>query len=373
MAARHRLLIIGPRSISGHEGGVEKFAEEFVKHATGSADITVLVLKASEDGANGVKVIAVPSSRLLRTDKAYYLLYALRHLILGRYDRVFILGINFAMLAPVARLFGPRGTRVVVRSGSIDHTLKKWGRLMSSVIIVSERLSRFAHAVVAVGPSIQRHLESIGIETLLIRNGLQRRETAAAPRPAAARARTVLAVGRLTAQKNYTVLIEAAAALGPDCPPITVVGGADNSPETGLLMDLVKSRDVRNITFVGTRPRQEVLSHMREAALFINCSHHEGMSNAILEAIQEGMALVLSDIDANRDLQFDDRFYFRPNDPQMLATRIRGAMEDLDSFVLSPDRFDDWKTTIDRFLDVLGIADQPATITAQSATATGTA
>lgn len=271
MADRHRLLVIGPRSISGHEGGVEKFAEEFVKHAAQSADISVMVLKTRHEGTHGVKVIAVPPSRLLRTDKAYYLLYALRRLVFGRYDRVFILGINFAMLAPVARLFGPRGTRVVVRSGSVDHTLKKWGRLMASVFMVSERLSRYADAVVAVAPSIQRHLKSVGIDAVVIRNGLQRREPAEDVKPAATRAKTILAVGRLTAQKNYTVLVEAAALLGPDCPPITIIGGADNSPETDVLTNLVKTRGIDRISFVGAKPRQEVLSHMREAALFINC------------------------------------------------------------------------------------------------------
>lgn len=79
------------------------------------------------------------------------------------------------------------------------------------------------------------------------------------------------------------------------------------------------------------------------------------MSNAILEAIQEGMALVLSDIDANRDLQFDDRFYFGPDDPAALAARIREAIGDPQGFVVPPERFDDWKSTIDRFRDVLEI------------------
>ncbi|WP_062207310.1 glycosyltransferase family 4 protein [Aureimonas sp. AU12] len=353
MDDRHRLLIVGPRSVSGHEGGVEKFAEEFVNHAAGVADISVMVLTGDETRRD-VRILKVPASKLMRTDKALYLVHAFWRILTGRYDRVFILGINFAMLAPLARLMGPRGTRVVVRSGSIDHILAKWGPVMSTVFQVSEKLARFAHRVVAVTPSIQKHLATLGIEASVIRNGLARAQREA-PVALAERSRSVLAVGRLTVQKNYRVLVEAAALLGDDCPDIAIVGGADNSPEAPMLAALATERGASRVSFMGARPREEVLKEMRRHGLFINCSHHEGMSNAVLEAIQEGMPLILSDIDANRDLAFPDRFYFDPDAPQGLADKIREAMLDPQAFVVSRELFDDWQTTIGHFCDVLDI------------------
>jgi len=64
-----RMLIIGPRSIVGHEGGVEKFAEEFVPRAAPSTRIDALCLvAASRPLPPNVVVVQVPRSRFFRTD-----------------------------------------------------------------------------------------------------------------------------------------------------------------------------------------------------------------------------------------------------------------------------------------------------------------
>jgi glycosyltransferase involved in cell wall biosynthesis len=351
MEVKQRLLVIGPRGIAGHEGGVEKFAEEFVCYAHGSANITVLTLKGAAQGNVAVTTISIPCSHYLGTDKLYYFLCAVVQVVFCHYDRLLILGTNFAMLAVVAKLIYRDKVVVVIRSGSIDHVSTKWGRLMSMVIRQSERLSRYADHVIAVSPGIQRNLARCGISSKVIRNGLDQKEVAEHVN----RDGTVLAIGRLTPAKNYRILIEAAALLGNRCPPIVIVGGADNSPEAETLTKLAGAHNVTRLTFVGRRSRDEVLAMLRMTTLFVNCSVSEGMANAVLEAIQERTPLILSDIEANRDLGFEDRFYFDPKSPAELAEKILQALSQPRQFLVSPTRFDDWRTTVDRFCDVLQI------------------
>jgi glycosyltransferase involved in cell wall biosynthesis len=359
MEGKQRLLVIGPRGIDGHEGGVEKFAEEFVRYAHSSAKIAVLTLGRVVKSDAPVELICAPRSRCLSTDKAYYIFYALSRVIFGRYDRILILGINFAMLVPLAKILYGSRVVVVVRSGSIDYLSNKWGRWMSLLLKQSERLSRYADSVVAVSPSVQRHLATRGVFAKVIRNGLEQRQVSEYLN----RDGTVLAVGRLTPAKNYRALIEAAALLGDRCPPIVIVGGGDHSPEANSLMRLAEYHKATRVTFAGRKSRGEVLGMLRMASLFVNCSVSEGMANAVLEAIQERTPLILSDIEANRDLGFEDRFYFSPTSSVDLAKKMLEALNQPRQFLASPTRFDDWRTAVDRFCGVLqipGVGVQPS-------------
>ncbi|MFH1116959.1 MAG: glycosyltransferase [Pseudomonadota bacterium] len=56
-----------------------------------------------------------------------------------------------------------------------------------------------------------------------------------------------------------------------------------------------------SVDFVGLCNRSEVLSLLRNAAVFLSCSESEGLSNALLEAQAVGVPVVPSDIPANRE------------------------------------------------------------------------
>lgn len=346
----HRILVIGPRGISGHEGGVEKFAEEFVPRAARQAHVAVLCLSAAEgEPPENVEVVLVPKSKLLNTDKAFYLLYALWVYATRPFDRVLILGMNFAILIPLFKMMFWRRAEFYARTGSIDYTLPKWGRGMRLFMRLSERMMGLADGVVAVAPSLKRHLDGLGITSRVIRNGLDREL-----RPPAAsrhRMRSVLTVGRITPQKNYGVLIDAAKVLADRAPPVTIVGGADLSGEADhLALKLSDCPEGVAVEMTGRLGRPEILEMLRDYGLFVNCSHHEGMSNSVMEAIQEGIPVVLSDIEANRDLGLPDRFYFDQNNPHSLAAKIEEALDAPQDFVVDPRDFDDWDTAIGNFL-----------------------
>jgi glycosyltransferase involved in cell wall biosynthesis len=345
---------VGPRGLFGQEGGVEKFADEFIARALRVADVSVLLLARPQAPLpRGLRVVTVPQLRWLRTDKALYVIYALALHAVQRLDHIFILGTNFAILIPLLRAVFWRRTKIHLRSGSVDHSLQKWNAAMRLAMRLSERLCRQADTVIAVAPSIARHLSSLGVQARVVRNGLD----PCAPRAGiTARERgTLLAVGRVTAQKNYRLLIEAAHLLGPSGPNVTVIGGADLSDESQRLRELMASRPQAKVSFVGRQARDRVLEALRTKALFVNCSVHEGMSNAVLEAIQHGIPLILSDIEANRDLGLADRFYFDPADPARLAAAIERAFARPEDYVVAPDAFEGWDGAVERILKLTGV------------------
>jgi glycosyltransferase involved in cell wall biosynthesis len=110
----------------------------------------------------------------------------------------------------------------------------------------------------------------------------------------------ILAVGRLWSQKRYRDLIWAAELLATLREDITLVIVGDG-PQRGELLrfrDAVTRPD--RVRFAGNRSDvQQLLPH---ADLFWIGSEYEGQSNALMEAMQAGVAAVASDIPGNRDL-----------------------------------------------------------------------
>ncbi len=107
-----------------------------------------------------------------------------------------------------------------------------------------------------------------------------------------ARGRSVIATGRLAAQKNYPVLIRAAAHM-PDV-EIRIVG---DGPDEAALKALVRETGVADrVRFLGHRPRVEVLDLLAQADVFVQPSLFEGHSLALVEAATLAMPLVVSDV-----------------------------------------------------------------------------
>jgi len=351
---RPSILVVGARGIGGSEGGVEKFAEEFVRRVARDCRVTVLCLAARKpDDVDEVELIVTPRSNFMRTDKVFYYLVAVWICLSRRFDQTVLLGLNSAMLLPVLRLLFWRRARVVVRSGSVDYIFDKWGPVSKLYFRLAESLLRFADSVVAVSPGIQRRLTSAGIHSVLIRNGLS---AMSAPRPITDReARHVIAVGRVTPEKNYSQLIEAARLLGQSKVSFTIVGGIDLSGEGATLKALMERGAVTNVTLAGAVERGRVLQLVSSASLFVNCSLQEGMSNAVLEAIQLGSPIILSDIEANRDLGLPDALYFDPRSPSDLSARIEQALAAPSDFVVARERFEDWDDVIDRYRRLMAL------------------
>ncbi len=102
----------------------------------------------------------------------------------------------------------------------------------------------------------------------------------------------IVSVGRLSPEKRFTTLIRAFARLRRQRPAhLTILG---DGPERTTLEALIAAEGLNDdVTLVGHHPQPlDVLAH---ASLYVCASAHEGLGNAIIEAMAMGVPVVSTD------------------------------------------------------------------------------
>jgi glycosyltransferase involved in cell wall biosynthesis len=102
----------------------------------------------------------------------------------------------------------------------------------------------------------------------------------------------VVAVGRLSYQKNYPMLLRALVH-APEV-KLDIIGTGEDAAE---LRALATACGVdRQVRFLGQMTREQTLAHAASAEVFAQVSHFEGHSLALIEAARLGLPLVVSDV-----------------------------------------------------------------------------
>lgn len=145
----------------------------------------------------------------------------------------------------------------------------------------------------------------------------------------------VLAVGRMTEAKNYPFLIRLFAQL-----PGAVLAIAGDGRLRVEMEGLARELGVHGSTvlFLGNVDRRDIADLLRAADLFIQPSLFEGQSNSLLEAMHEGLPVVVSDIPAQAEtvrfpdgtvagvlLPLSDEARWAPEIAALLADPVRRA------------------------------------------------
>ena len=348
------IFVVGARGIPDVEGGAEKNAEMlFPRVAANGYRVTLAGLsdniKAPE--FKGVRLIKAPHSRILNTDKLLYYVAAIFMAARLRPRIVHFQGLGSALFLWAYKLMG---AKTVVRYGSADYLVGKWGALGKLGFLASEFQLRFADAVIAVTPALAERLNRRGISknVHVIANAVD-----ALPEGAPVEAGRmpasdyILTVGRVTAQKNVANLIrgyELFAATRSNAPGLFVAGGLDETKYVEELRPLITER----VTLAGRFARSAMTPLYRGAKIYINASLHEGSSNAVLEAISAGSPILLSDIAENRDIGLPDEFYFDPQTPASIAAALERAVSNPSHFIVDPSRFLSWDGVAERTLGI---------------------
>jgi glycosyltransferase involved in cell wall biosynthesis len=111
-----------------------------------------------------------------------------------------------------------------------------------------------------------------------------------------------VAVGRLSQQKNYPLLLKAFARTKSAC--LAIAGDGELG---GELKDFVRKLSLEGrIFFLGALGRSLIPDLLRSADAFVSSSLFEGQSNAVLEAMHEGLPILVSDIPEQRETVVDD-------------------------------------------------------------------
>lgn len=347
------IFVVGARGVPDVEGGAEKNAEMlFPLVAAGGYRVTLVGLadNIKSDTFKGVRLMKAPRSHILKTDKLLYYVTAVFMALRLRPRIVHFQGLGSALFLWAYKLMG---ARTVVRYGSADYLVAKWGVLGKLGFLASEFQLRFADAVIAVTPALAQRLERRGIK-----RNVHVIANAADPLPETANAETpapdyVLTVGRVTAQKNVANLLcgyELYARAAKNPPKLVVAGGLDEADHVASLRPLLTERTV----LAGGFTRSAMGPLYRGCKIYINASLHEGSSNAVLEAIGSECPILLSDIPENRDFGLPAHCYFDPGSPQAIADALKRAMEHPQAFVADARQFLTWSGVAERTLDIYG-------------------
>lgn len=163
-----------------------------------------------------------------------------------------------------------------------------------------------------------------GRRTVVIANPIARDFLRSDPDPEGLRGRTgVLAVGRLTPQKSYPVLLRAFASIAPSFPRsvLRIIGEGPERQRLGLLADQLGIAG--NVRWLGQR--RDMVAEYDRAGVFVLASRHEGFPNVLAEAMSRGLPVVSTDCPTGpADLIEDgvDGFLCPVGDSEAIAARL---------------------------------------------------
>ena len=110
----------------------------------------------------------------------------------------------------------------------------------------------------------------------------------------------LLFTGRIVYQKGLDLLVEALSKL-IDIPwELSIIG--DGSYKDQLQQRIDALGLTSRIRFHGWRSKEELLPILAKSHIFVNPSRHEGMPNAVLEAMACGLSVIATRIAGNEDL-----------------------------------------------------------------------
>ena len=138
----------------------------------------------------------------------------------------------------------------------------------------------------------------------------------------------LLSVGRLVYQKGFDLGMQALAGL-KDLDWQWHIAG--DGPEMDDLQLLAKKLDLTSrVTFRGWQSREELIQCYKTSDIFLFPSRHEGMPNAVLEAMASGLPVVATRIAGNEELVVNEEtgLLVESQNVEELRSALRRLIED---------------------------------------------
>jgi glycosyltransferase involved in cell wall biosynthesis len=141
-------------------------------------------------------------------------------------------------------------------------------------------------------------------------------------------AANILSVGRVVHQKGLDLGLVALADLKDLAWEWRIVG--DGPQVASLREDLERAGIEARVEIVGWAGTAELAAEYRRASLFVFPSRHEGMPNALLEAMASGLPVIASRVAGNEELVVhgETGILVPPDDPDALREALRRLLGD---------------------------------------------
>ena len=333
---RLNICVVGLRGVPGVLGGVESHCEQlFPRLQALTPDYQVSIVgrhpyvPAEQFSFKGVTIVPLPAMRSKYFEAISNTMLAVLYArFVGRAKLLHVHNIGPALLGPLARLLG---MKLVVTYHSRNYEHAKWNRLARIMLRLGEWCAvAAAHKVIVISKSmtadLKRRYPRAAAKFVFVPNGAPdfsssvdvSDERALLDRFGLEPGRYILAVGRLVPEKSFHTLIEAYKSAGADF-KLVIAGKADH--EDAYSRALLAQADGR-VCFTGFQAQPELGALYRNASLFVLPSTHEGLPIAALEAASLGVPMLLSDIQANLDIDLPAECYFPVGDVDALRRKM---------------------------------------------------
>ncbi len=319
--------VIGTRGFPGVQGGVERHCERLYPLMEG-VKIRVFrrnpfINKAYKDTKyDNIQFLDLPSTRVTGLEAVFHSLLATLISAFSRTQVVHIHNIGPAMFAPLLRL---AGKKVVLTYHSANYEHDKWNWFGKFVLRMSEKIALSTSNRIIFVNKFQRdkYSEKVKAKSVYIPNGivpLQRNPaTDFLQKLRIDPGKYILSVGRITPEKGFDLLIQAYNNLKTDV-KLVIAGAPDQDT---AYFDSLKAIAGDNVVFAGFVDGGNLSQLYSHALVYVLSSRIEGFPLVLLEAINFGLPLLVSDIEATHLLDLPEKSYFKSSDEESLQLKLR--------------------------------------------------
>lgn len=315
-----KIAVVGAKGLPAKQGGVEHHCEEIYPRLVSQGHSVDLYARSFYTGVshiekydvNGVRVISLPCwNPIVGMDAFLSSALGAQAACGTKYDII-----HFHALGPSLFTWLPKlasTAKIVVTCHGLDWQRAKWSKLSSQLIRYGERAAvRFADELIVVSQELQSYFkQTYNRETTYIPNaasdlGASDPKFGYGKQLGLTPGRYILFLGRLVPEKCPDLLIQAFKKLQPEGWKLVLVGGTSETADyTNQLLEMGK--DDPNVIFTDQLSGSPLAEIIRGAGLFVLPSELEGLPLAMLEAMQEGIPVVASDIPVHQQLLGKDR------------------------------------------------------------------
>lgn len=330
-----RIYFIGQKGIPVIYGGVERHVDELATRlAQGDNEVFAYArsyynpTKLTE--YKGVKIITLPTIRTKHVDAIFHSLIATIHVLFKKVDVIHYHSIGPAFLAWIPRLFKP-SAKVVFTFHCADYEHKKWGWFARMSLRLGEWIGcKYADEIITVSQGLQKYVkETYGRDAVYIPNGsadvTPETESDLLDEWDLKPKKYILVVSRLIRHKGIHYLIEAFNNIKTDQKLVIVGDSVFTDDYVKQLHSLAKGND--NIIFTGWQSGRTLSQLLSHATVFVQPSEQEGLSIALLEALQHSLPVIASNIPENEEVLKDKGLYFENKNSDDLADKLGYLLE----------------------------------------------
>jgi glycosyltransferase involved in cell wall biosynthesis len=335
-----KIAVIGAKGVPPKQGGIEHICAEIYPRMVAKGHTVDLFARSSYTDLpafhnydfEGVRVISLPCLGMRGVDA--FSSSAIGAAITGRggYDIIHFHALGPSLFAGLPKLTA--ASKVVVTCNGLDWQRDKWGKTSSRLIQMGEKAAvRFADEIIVVSETLRSYfLKTYDRDTIFIPNAPA---TYADSDPnfnygkslGLTRGKYVVYVGRLVPEKCPDLLIRAFQSLNQTDWKLVVIGGNSDTPSFVSLLNQLAHNDP-NIVFAGELRGSRLAEIVRGAGIFSLPSNLEGLPLAMLEAMQEGIPIVASNIAPHQELLNGGRgLLFQAGDEASFAKSLGWAIQ----------------------------------------------